>query len=233
MENVQFKGSSNPGWYFTIARLNQLNLLYDWITNNLHSEYTYKELRVQIQLDIDVLDDSKSRMFFPWLKRYGLVDYNNDLVAIKDLVTPLGKKFFVFNKIYLELYEVENIKISTVLNEILEDFICQFFINLLESDKALIYQKCVRHLKNNQKLTKNQFYILTNSIEENKDEDWVNEMMDLERKGKLNIEIKKNANSWEYNMQLLNKAGLILYDKDLIYPQKKFHKVIGGLRDGV
>ncbi|WP_239734766.1 hypothetical protein [Mammaliicoccus sp. G-M28] len=231
MVKVQLNGVSNPGWYFTVVRLQQLNQLYEWIINNFEEEFTYKEIQNRIESDNKILDGSKIRMFFPWLKRYGLFEYTNKLIVISDLLTPLGEQFFVFNKIYLELYKTKDEKIKGTLNKILEDFLCQFFINLLTSDKSLIYKKCVDYINNNQELNFNQFHILTNSIEENKSEEWVNEMIKLENKDDLHVEIKKNPNSWKYNMELLSNAGLIYFDKNKIYPTEKFSKVMGGYED--
>ncbi|QDR65715.1 hypothetical protein [Mammaliicoccus sciuri] len=233
MEIVQFNGVSNPGWYFTTIRLQQLNQLYDWVLCNKGSIFSYKEIQQQIENDNEILDKSKIRMFFPWLKRYGIFDYANDSILVSNLLTKLGEQFFVFNKIYLELYEVEDERVVNTLNQILEDFICQFFINLLNSEKDMIFKKCVEYIKKEHQLTQNQFLILTNSIEKKKSEKWVEDMMELEKEGELVIEIKKNANSWDYNMKLMSKAGLVYFDKKVIYPTKKFSKILGGLESDI
>ena len=86
-------GCSNPGWYFSLIRIQQINSMYCALCElEQDKEYSYINLQIEIEKKCPDVDKSKARMFIPFLVKLGVLRDNHG--ELSKIITPFGKKLF-------------------------------------------------------------------------------------------------------------------------------------------
>ena len=211
METIEVRGVSNQGWSFTHKRLKQLYSLNQWINSqNRKEKFTYKSIQEKISDSKNEIDDSKLRMFFPFLRAIGML--NN-----------YGGSFFS-NKLYTDLgYEFMNLVIPLYLNKFFfpsedrEKIINIFQLYILMGYRFMISNDCPNQvyryfpliLKEVGEMDKKDFFIMTECI--NKKVDITTTIKFLKEYKTKKVEIKeiKHKNSFGYIVPFFEEMGLI------------------------
>lgn len=236
---INLDGLGTAGWTFTEWRMGQLNSMFEFINQqDPKKKFIYTDLQNNIEQKVDGLDDSKVRMFFPRLKYYGIFNDYNSINTYEELYTELGKAFALFSKIYITSKKSEKQKDNQLnqetiktINDVFRDFIFQFYSNILYRPEGKLYVLIHEYLKENEKLTYNEFHIFTHSINNNKSQEWIDLTFGQLKKNKDNIivNIDRNRNSYGYHIPFLIEAGIVIKDENkTIYPDHKnnFDKVV-------
>lgn len=217
---MKVTGLGNPGWTFTLDRMNQINNLFDFIqSKNSQDKYNYKEMQAEASKFSNDLNPSKVRMFIPWFERFGIYNYSKNVKNYGNLLTELGKQFATFCPIYTELkneqsnHSEDEIKIVC---DMYQAFMFKFFENILLSDRGALYKQIIVSLEKHCYLTKKEFYIITTKIANGESEEWLDNKIQSYRNGEFEIDSKKikNQNVYGYTIPFCCEAGITILDKD-------------------
>lgn len=205
-------GVSNPGWTFTEDRLRQLENFINWFDKiNDNEKLTYRRIQELITMEDCNIDGSKVRMFFPFLKDLGFLnDYSNTFYK-KDLLTKDGDIFFHF---IIPLYlkgKVLDKDIISKINKLFSYFIFDGLLNISRNVKKPVYKMMTRILIELNEIDTNEFFIITDSLEKNKEKQYILDKIKEFRENKSNIEIEinKNKNALGYTVPFFEQSGAI------------------------
>lgn len=235
--NLKLKGTGNPGWTFTDERIYQLSLMFEWLNQRDRDEViSFKKFQNIISTEVNELDDSKIRMFFPWLEKYGVISEFKPEFQIGTLLTDLGEKFAKFLEIYLEAKEQSKAEVDRKVTSILHKFVFQFYRNLVAKKTDPVYETVMGFLNERGSISYNEYMIITTGIvDEDVNFEWTRKsLQQLEEYPNTEVEIIKNVNSWGYIVPFLEQAGLVRAVNRVIYPNKKenYLSLYGGGTDG-
>lgn len=226
-------GVSNPGWTFTLERMKQIKILFDFLSKKEEWEvYNYKEMQREATKFNEVLNPSKIRMFIPWFERFGILRFNKDVKLYGELLTKLGKDFVGFCSVYVEVMNNEEKYTQDQIHDVSEAFcafIYKFYENVMNSDRGSLYRQIIISLEKHNYLTREEFFILTTKIETGESEQWLDEKILSFRRGELTIDPKKikNQNAYGYIIPFCCEAGITIIDKEKrILPDR--HKYFEG-----
>lgn len=211
-------GTSNPGWTFTEERIIQLNNMYS-IMKNINSQLSYKDFRKIINEKDNDLNPSKIRMFFPHLYQLGFIkEYQSIKFIPSKLFTKEG--FYFFNyiiPIFLNREELE-LKAKKIVEEIFSMFLCKGYLNLIESEEKREYDLIMKFLKKYQTMDKIDFFIVTTGVANEKEDGYIDELLNKKRKGTISFsdDIKKNVNAYGYITPFLVQSKLISINNDIM-----------------
>ncbi|MGT2686663.1 hypothetical protein ACVRWT_04615 [Streptococcus porcinus] len=221
---LELDGINNAGWTFTSARMLQLKYLFEFINTKESTEYfNYKQLQSEVNNYYAELDGSRVRMFFPWLYYYGVLNDYEEIHTYNELFSELGKAFGIFLDIYIEVTSNSNQQYSkeqiAQVNSTFCSFINNFYYNLLNSEKSSIYKLVVKVLQELKYLTKEEFFVLTHSVKNKLDYNWIINTIEEMRLNSDNLEVKinNNQNAWGYIIPFLQQAGIVYNEKNTIY----------------
>lgn len=223
-------GAGNPGWTFTLERMNQIKILFDFIkTKDKQERYNYKDMQKEASEFNEILNPSKIRMFIPWFERFGICKYNKNVNLYGDLLTKLGNDFVEFCSIYVSIMNDQNNYSQEQINAVCDmyrAFIYKFYENVMKSDRASLYKQIIISLDKYGYLTREEFFILTTKIETGKSEEWLDASIYSFRRGEITIDPKKikNQNAYGYIIPFCCEAGITIVDKEKrILPARKIN----------
>lgn len=227
---MELTGISNAGWSFTDERVKQLHIMFTIIDSLKDNNYSYKELQNIVQIENEVVDASKVRMFFPFLRKCDVIDFENEKINPKNYLTPIGEKFKLFLEIYC--YIIENERDSEIIyknKEIFQEFICIFIYNL--ADKIEIYKLIMEVLIIRESINYDQFFIITTSYINN-EKNVTNILGNFEYYKNSENVVNKHKNAWQYIMKLFEESGIVKIEKKTAFllPEGK-KKIQNYLRD--
>ncbi|HEM4095242.1 hypothetical protein HO430_06555 [Streptococcus suis] len=220
----RFDGYGNPGWSFTPTRMRQLNSLFSYIESiPSYKSFDYKGMQNVIS-DFDPnLDDSKLRMFFPWLKIYGVFNDYSQKITYGQILTTLGRGFVEFTNIYIRSLDNSDDFSESQLSSISDTFhafVNNFYYNLLDTEKWKLYKWTEEIVNEMNYLTFDEFFAITNAVKNDLDRSWIYETIQTMRDypETTEVEIISNKNAWGYVIPFLEEAGIVSMDKRVIYP---------------
>ena len=212
MDKWVLDGVSNPGWTFTEDRVNQLYDFTKWFDKfDNNEELTYRRIQDLITLEDCNIDGSKVRMFFPFLKDLGFLNDYSEPFRKKDLLTIDGDIFFHFIiPLYLKREGLDEFLVSRI-NKLFSYFIFNGLLNITGNAKKPIYKMMIIILLELNEIDINEFFIITDSLEKNKDKQYILEKIAEYRKKNsyIEIEINKNKNASAYIVPFFEQAGAI------------------------
>lgn len=228
---MKLSGVSNSGWTFTEERLKQLNIMFHTIEKLEGKTYSYKEIQYVIEENNLIVNASKVRMFFPFLKKCGIITYENKEININNYLTDLGIKF----KLYLDIYEIflENMDNNTEMRKIIDDIMKEFIFIFLKklTNESNLYKIITKILLKKNSITYNEFFIITDNYSKSI-EDIYYILSQIENLNNVNVEIEKHKNAWQYVINLYEESGLVKIEKQtavLLTGQKiKLEKLLTG-----
>ena len=197
--------------------------IYEFIENMDSQKIEYKKLREILENDRndELITQSAVRMLWPWLYKYGITENQKEMGDhdIKEFFTPLGKEYCLFLKIYLKDSKgLSDIKIKNILENINEDYIYIFVINLLKSDSGMLYKNCILRMQLKGKLLRDEFNVIGYAIENEKDENWIKQKLEMVSNDELEISFRKTNNAWQYSLKDFCSAKILTKEKNVIYP---------------
>lgn len=233
---MQFEldGLGNPGWTFTNERMQQLEAMFNWISEKEeNSLFEYKQLQQELTISVNVLNESKVRMFFPWLEYYGVLSDYTRIKTFGELYTSLGKGFVTFTPVYNRLIEKQkNGDLSEEENQVLEatfnDFIFEFYKNIVCNERGILYTTVIEAIKKLEFISFDEFFALTHSIKHEFGIEWAYETIQKMRTSdNVEVTILSNKNVYGYTTPFLEQAGIVKIVDKKIYPNKtkKFNEV--------
>ncbi|HEM5489885.1 TPA: hypothetical protein U1617_000403 [Streptococcus suis] len=220
----RFDGYGNPGWSFTPTRMRQLNALFSYIERvPTDRSFDYMGIQDIISGFDSNLDDSKLRMFFPWLKVYGVFNDYSQKITYGQILTEFGRGFAKFVKIYIDSLDNPNDYSENQLagiSETFKTFVNNFYYNLLDTDKSKLYKLTEEIINEMNYLTFDEFFAITNAVKNNLDSSWIYETIQTMRDNPetTEVEIISNKNAWNYIIPFLKEAGIVSENKRVIYP---------------
>lgn len=231
-------GCSNPGWYFSLIRIQQINSMYCALCElEQDKEYSYINLQIEIEKKCPDVDKSKARMFIPFLVKLGVLRDNHG--ELSKIITPFGKKLFYFLSLYDKISLLKNEEAINISEEILSYFLINGYKNLLNDKEDKIYYYLLKILYKLEYIVKNEFFLITTVLEEmSEKEESIKEIEIIKliknyRDGKIeNIQIEKNVNAFNYIMPFVESCNLVLQKGEKYYLNKSKLKLLGVEFDG-
>lgn len=231
-------GCSNPGWYFSLIRIQQLNSMYCGLCElEQDKEYSYINLQIEIEKKCPNVDKSKTRMFIPFLVKLGVLSDNHG--ELSKIITPFGKKLFCFLGLYEKIYLSNNEEAINISEKILSYFLINGYKSLLNDKEDVIYYYLIKILSKLEYIVKNEFFLITTVLKELLDkEESIKEQEILKlikdyRDGKIeNIQIVKNINAFNYIMPFVESCNLVFQKDEKYYLNKSKSKLLGVEFDG-
>lgn len=231
-------GCSNPGWYFSLIRIQQINSMYCALCElEQDKEYSYINLQIEIEKKCPDVDKSKARMFIPFLVKLGALRANHG--KLSQIITPFGKKLFYFFSLYDKICILNNEEAINISQEILSYFLINGYKSLLNDKEDVIYYYLLKILSKVEYIVKNEFFLITTVLEEMLDkEESIKEIEILKlikdyRDGKIeDIQIEKNVNAFNYIMPFVESCNLVLQKGEKYYLNKSKLKLLGVEFDG-
>lgn len=231
-------GCSNPGWYFSLIRIQQINSMYCALCElEQDKEYSYINLQIEIEKKCPDVDKSKARMFIPFLVKLGVLRDNHG--ELSKIITPFGKKLFCFLSLYDKICILNNEEAINISQEILSYFLINGYKSLLNDKEDVIYYYLLKILSKVEYIVKNEFFLITTVLEEMLDkEESIKEIEILKlikdyRDGKIeDIQIEKNVNAFNYIMPFVESCNLVSQKGEKYYLNKSKLKLLGVEFDG-
>lgn len=231
-------GCSNPGWCFSLIRIQQLNSMYCALCElEQDKEYSYINLQIEIEKKCPDINKSKARMLIPFLVKLGVLRDNHG--ELSKIITPFGKNFFCFLSLYDKICILNNEEAINISQEILSYFLINGYKSLLNDKEDVIYYYLLKILSKVEYIVKNEFYLITTVLEEmSEKEESIKEREIIKliknyRDGKIeNIQIEKNVNAFNYIMPFVKLCNLVLQKGEKYYLNKSKLKLLGVEFDG-
>lgn len=220
-------GCGCMGFSFTQKYKKAIISFYD--TVNEMEDYgliSYQDLQTRIAT-IGVSDKSEVRMFVPFLLKGKVINPSN---CIKNSTGSRIKQFNINNAFFtengieflkilkLELYKENQFdkEIIKKIESLYHKAGMRLFLDLSESEDY-IYKELILFLKQYGTIDRNEFYLLTNSIE-NHDKKNLNFYIEKYRNNSIGeINIIRNVNDWQYLTGTLEQLGIIQQDENRNY----------------
>lgn len=218
--DIELIGVGNPGWTFTLKRMNQISAFFDFInTKRNDEEFNYQKFQDEITIFSNELDDSKVRMFVPWFERFKILNSKDRISTYGEWLTEEGERFASFCPMYVQLMEnKENFsqKEIEVVKDMQRAFIYSFLVELLSNDRGGLYKQILKTIDKYGYLTKDEFFIVTTKFQKELSDQWLDDTIMQYRGGELTIDLKniKNKNSYGYIVPFLEEAGVVTLDNE-------------------
>lgn len=220
MSDTQYElmGTSNPGWSFTEARIEQLTKMNN-IMKTINYELDYKTFQEVVSNKDNDLNPSKIRMFFPHLYHLGfIVEYQSVKFNPSKLLTKEG--FHFFNYVVPIFSSREELpKDAKIVSELIFSmFLCRGYLNLIKFKENRAYNLIMKFLKKYEVMDKTDFFIITTGVEKDEDDDYIDDLLKKKRDGNISFseDIKKNVNAYGYMTPFFVQSKLININGDVL-----------------
>lgn len=184
---------------------------------------SYQDLQTRIA-NKGISDESEIRMIVPFLVKSQIINEKNCLktstgTRIRQLV--IDEHFFTEQGIeFIKILKMEINKDISLNKEIIfriENLYHKagmvLFLSLCKSDDY-IYRELFFFLKKYKSIDKNEFYILTNSIEKSKKNELEENILKYRNGSIGELKIIRNVNDWQYLTGTLQQFGIIEEDEN-------------------
>lgn len=184
---------------------------------------SYQDLQTRIA-NKGVSDESEIRMIIPFLVKAQVISEKNciktstgtrirQLVIDNNFFTEQGIEFIKILKMEINKDISLDKEIILRIEKLYHKAGMVLFLSLCKSDDY-IYRELFFFLKKYKSIDKNEFYILTNSIEKSKKNE-LEEIILKYRNGTIGeVKITRNVNDWQYLISILQQFGIIEEDEN-------------------
>ena len=223
-------GCGCMGFSFTTKYKTAIISLYDMV-NELGDIgiVSYQDLQERIA-NKGVSDESEIRMIIPFLIKSNVINEANciktttgtrlrKLIINKDFFTESGVEFIKVLALEINKENSEDNEVREKIEALYHKAGLFLYLNLCKS-VDYIYKELFFFLKKYTSIDKNEFYLLTDCIE-NCRKDQLDELITNYRQNKIGeIRIVKNVNDWQYLMGTLQQFGVVLEEDKKFYLTK-------------
>ena len=205
---MELVGCGCMGFSFTQKYKNAIIHLFDSVSElGEEGVLEYQDFQERIASK-GISDKSETRMIIPFLLKAKVINEENCIKAstgsrIRQLIindcffTDFGIEFVKILKLEFQKYTTNDKEVVNKINSLYHKVGLKLFINLCSS-QDYIYKELFVYLKEFKSIDKNEFYLLTTSIETSK-RDYLPVLIEKYRTNKIaELIITKNVNDWQY-----------------------------------
>ena len=227
---TQLQGCSNAGLSLTKERRKQFLEMYNWITKNKDIDnITYQDLQTRLERDTKSLDDSKVRMFVPYMRKLGFINNssfdNANLINLNSFFTKAGLAFAEHLYLRSDAKELDNQEVLRELEEA-DQLFCQYGLVCIIESSEWVYLELLKLLTRYSHINRIEFFIMTTLKQNVGKPEYLKELdinIDAYRKGDISeeIPITKHINAYGYVIPFVEECGLIERKQNRVYINPK------------